>query len=89
VPEIFLAVDVNDLKTWCQKELLGFPAILLAPVHQDSGAFFVKRPLDIMGAVILLVILSSLFAVVPLAIKITTPRLSIFYPWHVVGRNGV
>src|SRR5262249_45828926 len=35
-----------------------------------------------------LIVLSPLLALIALAIKLTTPRLSVFYRWNVVGCNG-
>ena len=45
------------------------------------------RTLIVVSA-ILLVLLSPLFAVVAMAIKLTTPNLPVFYPWRVVGYKG-
>jgi lipopolysaccharide/colanic/teichoic acid biosynthesis glycosyltransferase len=55
----------------------------------DSDALFVKRVFDLVVSGILLVLLSPLFLVVAVVIKITTPKLPVFYPWRVVGQKGV
>ena len=44
--------------------------------------------LDIVLSAFALVVLSPVFALIALAIKLTTPRLPIFYRWRVVGYNG-
>lgn len=89
VPEALLFNTVHDLKIYYRNEMLRLPAVVLTPSHLDSEALFVKRLFDIAVSAVLLVLFAPLFLLVALAIKLTTPRLPVFYPWRVVGRNGV
>lgn len=89
VPEALLFNTVHDLKVFYRNEMLRLPAVVLTPANFDSDALFVKRLFDIVISAALLVLLAPLFLSVMLAIKITTPRFPVFYPWRVVGRNGV
>lgn len=50
---------------------------------------FIKRLLDVVVAAILLILLAPVFLLTAIAIKLTTPKLRVFYPWHVVGENGI
>ena len=61
---------------------------MLAPPYLDSHALFLKRIFDIVVSVTLLILLLPVFLVIAVAIKITTPGLAVFYPWHVVGHKG-
>lgn len=89
VPEVLLFNTVHDLKVLYRNEPLHLPAVVLAPPDLDSELLFVKRLFDFVVSAALLVLLAPLFLLVALAIKLTTPRLPVFYPWRVVGRNGV
>jgi exopolysaccharide biosynthesis polyprenyl glycosylphosphotransferase len=89
VPESLLLGERRTLRTLYPFETLNLPAVVLAPLHWDSDALFVKRLFDVAVSSILLLLLLPVFAVIAVAIKITTPRLSVFYPWRVVGKNGV
>jgi len=88
VPEALVFGELKDLQLIYHSDPLRLPEVVLRPRHVDSSALFVKRMLDIAVAGVLLVILSPLMALIALAIKITTPKLSVLYPWHVVGYNG-
>jgi len=88
VPEVLLIDEPRVLTTLYPHEALRLPAVVLAPPHLDSDALFVKRLIDIVVSASLLVLLAPLFAIVALAIKLTTPNLPVFYPWHVVGQQG-
>ena len=61
---------------------------MLRPKHLDSTALFFKRLIDIVVSSAALVVLAPLFLLIAAAIKITTPRLPVFYRWQVVGYNG-
>src|SRR5262249_13127126 len=69
-------------------QLLHLPAVVLAPPHFDSDALFFKRLFDILASSALLLLLSPLFLLVAILIKIADRRSSVFYHWNVVGRNG-
>jgi exopolysaccharide biosynthesis polyprenyl glycosylphosphotransferase len=89
VPEALLLGERRVLQTLYPFEPLHLPAVVLAPPHLDSHALFIKRMFDIVVSAVLLVLLLPVFALIALAIKITTPDLPVFYQWRVVGRNGV
>ena len=89
VPEALLFGERRTLETLYPFEPLHLPAVVLTPPHWDSDALFLKRLFDILVAGLLLILLSPLFLVVAVAIKLTTPKLPVFYPWRVVGQNGV
>jgi exopolysaccharide biosynthesis polyprenyl glycosylphosphotransferase len=88
VPEVLLR-EQHTLKKLYPFVALNLPAIVLTPPHWDSDELFVKRAFDLMVSVVLLILLSPLFLAVAVAIKLTTPQLPVFYPWRVVGQNGV
>jgi exopolysaccharide biosynthesis polyprenyl glycosylphosphotransferase len=89
VPETLLLGEQRDVKTLYRAEPLHLPAVVLRPPHLDSSALFVKRLFDVVAAALLLLFLLPIFGLVALAIKLTTPRLPVLYPWRVVGQNGV
>jgi lipopolysaccharide/colanic/teichoic acid biosynthesis glycosyltransferase len=49
----------------------------------------VKRLIDVVVSGLLLVLLAPVFALVAAAIKLTTPSLPVFYPWRVIGYEGL
>jgi exopolysaccharide biosynthesis polyprenyl glycosylphosphotransferase len=89
IPEAILYCETHDLKAIYRQRILGLPAIVFKPLQWDSEALFFKRLIDIVGAGLLLLLLLPAFAIIALAIKLTTPHLPVLYPWRVVGRNGV
>lgn len=88
VPEVLLVGTLRDLKLTFRSEPLRLPEIVLAPPHLESDALFIKRVIDIVVSGCLLLLLAPLFFLMAIAIKITTPHLSVFYPWRVIGLKG-
>jgi lipopolysaccharide/colanic/teichoic acid biosynthesis glycosyltransferase len=88
VPNALLIGTPQDLQLVFRTEPLRLPEIVLAPPHHGSEALFLKRVIDVLVSASLLVLLGPLFAVIAIAIKLTTPRLPVFYPWRVVGLKG-
>jgi exopolysaccharide biosynthesis polyprenyl glycosylphosphotransferase len=88
VPEALLR-EQHTLRTLYPFAALNLPAVVLAPPHWDSDALFLKRLMDLAVSSLLLVLLSPLFLGVAVAIKLTTPKLPVFYRWRVVGQSGV
>ena len=88
VPEALVFGPLRDLQLIYRSDELRLPEIVLRPRHLDSTALFFKRIIDIVGSAAGLVLVSPLMIVIAVAIKLTTPRLPIFYPWQVVGYNG-
>lgn len=89
IPEPLLWTTLHDLRSNDSQGLSDLPAVVLKPREFDSDALFVKRLIDFVVSLVLLILLLPLFAVVALAIKLTTPKLKVFYSWRVVGKNGV
>jgi len=89
VLESLLFGNPSSLRPLYPLEILNLPAVVLAPPHFASDALFFKRVLDIIVSATLLSILSPLFLLIAIAIKMTDRRASVFYRWNVVGQNGV
>ncbi len=89
IPEPLVECAPRDLQCVASDDPMHLPGIVLRPREVNSDALFVKRLIDLALSGSLLVALSPLFLVIALAIKVTTPHLPIFFPWRVVGRNGV
>lgn len=89
IPQGLLFGKTKVLRNLYPFQLLHLPAVVLAPPHFDSDAMFVKRVLDVVVSAFLLIVLSPLFALIAIAIKITDRKSDVFYRWNVVGRNGV
>jgi exopolysaccharide biosynthesis polyprenyl glycosylphosphotransferase len=89
VPEPLMAGHTVRLRALLPLQPLHLPAVVLAPPNLDSDALFIKRLIDIVVSALLLALLSPFLLLIAVVIKITTPKLGVFYPWHVVGRNGV
>jgi len=70
-------------------ESLKLPAIVLRPPHWNSEALFLKRMMDLFISAALLIVLSPLFLLIAIMIKITTPDLPVLYRFKVIGKNGV
>jgi exopolysaccharide biosynthesis polyprenyl glycosylphosphotransferase len=88
VPDALLFGSLKDLQFVYRADPLRLPEIVLRPRDFASDALFVKRMMDIVISGALLVLLAPLFAIIALAIKLTTPHLPLFYPWEVVGFKG-
>jgi len=88
VPEVLLVGNLGDLEIAFRGDPLRLPEVVLAPPHFDADILFVKRAIDLVVSASLLALVSPLFLLVAIAIKITTPRLPVFYPWRVIGLSG-
>jgi exopolysaccharide biosynthesis polyprenyl glycosylphosphotransferase len=80
VPEAVLNASLADLVPQTN--------LTLAPSEAESDWLYLKRVLDISVSGILMILLAPVFLLIAIAIKVTTPRLPVFYPWHVVGYRG-
>jgi exopolysaccharide biosynthesis polyprenyl glycosylphosphotransferase len=89
VPETLLLGERRTLETLYPFEPLHLPAVVLTPPHWDSDALFLKRLFDVAGAGLLLLLLSPVIGIIALILKLTEPGAPVFYPWRVVGQNGV
>jgi lipopolysaccharide/colanic/teichoic acid biosynthesis glycosyltransferase len=61
--------------------------LVLSPEWNDRCSVACKRLLDVLVSASLLVLLSPVFLVLAILIKVTS-RGPVFYPWRVVGRDG-
>jgi exopolysaccharide biosynthesis polyprenyl glycosylphosphotransferase len=89
IPEALLLSGCRNLHKLYRSDALRLPTIVLTPRHWESEAVFAKRLIDTFVSITSLILLSPLFILIAIAIKITTPQLPVFYPWRVVGKNGV
>jgi exopolysaccharide biosynthesis polyprenyl glycosylphosphotransferase len=88
VPEALLFGDLRDLRLAFRSDPLRLPEVVLTPPHLESDALFLKRLIDIVVSAVLLILFPPLFLLIAIAIKLTTPGLPVFYPWHVIGLKG-
>ena len=88
VPEALLFGRLKDLHHVYRNDPLRLPEVVLRPRDFASDALFVKRVMDIVLSAMVMVVLAPVFALVALAIKLTTPELPVFYRWQVVGFKG-
>ncbi|MFI5178596.1 MAG: sugar transferase [Vicinamibacterales bacterium] len=90
IPAALLAVapTLVDLHVPVHDDPLALPSVTLKPSRIDSDALFLKRLFDGVVSLALLVLLSPLFLLIALAIKVTTPRLPVLYRWKVIGYKG-
>ena len=88
VPEALLVRRVGDLQLAFRGDPLRLPEVVLSPTYLDEDVLFVKRLIDIIVSATLLTLLAPLFLLIALAIKLTTPTLTVFYPWRVIGLSG-
>jgi exopolysaccharide biosynthesis polyprenyl glycosylphosphotransferase len=88
VPETLLLSRPGDLSPAPNLLAPSLPALTLAPSESGDEWLAVKRVLDVCVSASLLVLLAPVFLAIALAIKLTTPKLPLFYPWRVVGYRG-
>src|SRR5262249_4712303 len=88
VPEALVAGRYRDLEFLYHSDELRLPEIVLQPRDLNSPALFFKRVFHAVVPAGLLLVLSPLFLVIALAIRLSTPALPIFYRWRVVGYSG-
>jgi len=88
VSKDLLLGPLRDLELLYRFDPLRLPEIVLRSRHMDSTALFFKRVIDVVVSSVMLVFLSPVFLLIAAAIKLTTPRLPVFYRWEVVGFNG-
>jgi exopolysaccharide biosynthesis polyprenyl glycosylphosphotransferase len=88
VAVIGLTNSLSDLRVVEGSHPLPLPGVFLQSRNIDSGALFLKRLVDASAAAVLLVLLSPVFLLIALAIKLTTPKQDVFYRWRVIGYQG-
>jgi exopolysaccharide biosynthesis polyprenyl glycosylphosphotransferase len=80
---------ISDPHLWSRMKLDGFldrAALTISPVLPTSGQLVIKRGIDLVGSMLLLVLLSPLFALFAVAVKLSSPG-PVFYRWRVVGKG--
>jgi len=89
ISEELLFPDLTDLRV-LPMHLCTLPAVTFAPAEEngDADEYFWKRLIDVVVSATALIALAPVLAVIAIAIKLTTPSLSVFYPWRVVGFKG-
>jgi lipopolysaccharide/colanic/teichoic acid biosynthesis glycosyltransferase len=65
----------------------GLPEADLSPSWKNSAYVAIKRAMDFLGSAVLLVILSPLFLILAIAVKLGSPG-PVIYRWRVVGKHG-
>ena len=88
IPEALLTGRLRDLQLRYHSDSLRLPEVVLRPRHLDSDALFLKRLMDIVMSGTALILLSPVFVVIAVLIKVTAPHLPIVYRWRVVGYKG-
>ncbi|MCL6594785.1 MAG: sugar transferase [Firmicutes bacterium] len=66
---------------------LGQPVAVVSTVRWSQAFRLTKRVMDLVGAAVLLVLLSPLLAAIAVAIKLSDPGAPVLYRWRVLGRN--
>jgi lipopolysaccharide/colanic/teichoic acid biosynthesis glycosyltransferase len=66
---------------------LDYFAVVLSDHWRSASHQAVKRLIDVVGAGLLLIVLSPLFLVLAIVVKRSSPG-SVFYRWRVVGQGG-
>jgi exopolysaccharide biosynthesis polyprenyl glycosylphosphotransferase len=90
IPAALLSLSsrLQDLQLSRGPAVYPVPGIVLQPWEAQAGGLFFKRAFDVVVAATLLVVLSPLFVIIAIAIKMTTPKERVFYPWRVIGYQG-
>lgn len=70
------------------KTFLGVDTTLLTTVPQRISYLFAKRAMDFLLSLAGLIVLAPVFVLIAVAIKLSRPKGPVFYPWHVLGKNG-
>jgi exopolysaccharide biosynthesis polyprenyl glycosylphosphotransferase len=83
-----LTSTLSDLRVVEGFHPVPLPGVFLQSRNIDSGALFLKRLIDASVAAVLLLLLSPVFLLIAIAIKITSPKQSVFYRWRVIGYQG-
>lgn len=87
IPESMMELELQDLVL--PNAAYPVPSIMLIPEEELATPWLLwKRLFDIVASSIALLVLSPLMLAIAIAIKVTTPRLPVFYPWRVVGYRG-
>jgi exopolysaccharide biosynthesis polyprenyl glycosylphosphotransferase len=87
VHESLMRVKFADLRAFIGSQPCA--SIILMPEEElSSYQLFLKRLIDVVVSAMALLVLSPVMLAIAISIKIATPRLPVFYQWHVVGYRG-
>lgn len=64
-----------------------FSQVSFSPAWASCKKVVFKRIVDIVGSAIAMIVLSPLFLVLAIAVKLSSPG-TVFYPWKVMGKGG-
>lgn len=67
-------------------QIHGIPMVTFSTKSYDDIQLLLKRVIDVIGSLVMIIILSPLFLLIMIAIKLTSPG-PVFYQWNVVGLN--
>jgi exopolysaccharide biosynthesis polyprenyl glycosylphosphotransferase len=84
VPDVFHLV----MKEVGASEFGGLPMLQVRDVNLRGWNLLVKRAVDVIGAMVLLILLSPLMLAVAIAVKLTSPRGPVFFIQERVGVDG-
>jgi exopolysaccharide biosynthesis polyprenyl glycosylphosphotransferase len=89
LPDFYLRHLGTPLDETCIRlePMAGFPAIAFSSVDHSFSYLVAKRAIDVAVSAALLVLLSPVFLLLALAVKLTSPDGPVFYRWRVVGVN--
>jgi exopolysaccharide biosynthesis polyprenyl glycosylphosphotransferase len=85
--KIILNINENRLSKCELSRLEGMPIVVLHPVTLDPDQLFVKRLMDIAGALVGISVNLALFPFIGMAIKLNSPG-PIFFKQLRIGQNG-
>jgi exopolysaccharide biosynthesis polyprenyl glycosylphosphotransferase len=80
---------LSDLRPRQSAGQLPLAAVVFEPAELDSDLAVFKRILDVAVSAAALILLTPLFLLVAMAIKLTTPDLPILYRYRQIGLHGV
>lgn len=81
-----MEVDISALSS-LSREVQTTPDVIFSPRWKGRSHLAIKRVMDLAVSTILLTVLSPIFIILSIAVKMSSPG-TIFYPWRVVGRSG-
>lgn len=80
---------ILDPQLWSRMTLDSFldrPALTITAGPPRSGQLLLKRAIDLVVSAILLVLLSPVFLIIAIAVKLSSPG-PVFYRWRVMGKG--
>jgi lipopolysaccharide/colanic/teichoic acid biosynthesis glycosyltransferase len=88
VPAELLPAKPGELPKLYPDKYLHLPAVEFVAAPANWERLWLKRLIDVVGSIILMVVLSPLMLAIAAAVKVAEPSLPVLYPWRVVGWHG-